>query len=131
MNRVQFQSGLSMAELMDRYGSDDKCEAALVESRWPEGFACPKCGCDQSNSFRRGGLLYFRCVLCRFQCNVLSGAIFEATKLPLSRWCIASGFLTMHQPRSPGTTSPPWSSNATTLGFATRAPGSSSTSSWG
>ena len=35
MNRVQFQRGLSMAEFMDRYGSDDKCEAALIESRWP------------------------------------------------------------------------------------------------
>jgi hypothetical protein len=26
---------------MDRYGSDDKCEAALIASRWPKGFACP------------------------------------------------------------------------------------------
>ena len=26
MNRVQFQPGLSMAEFMDRYGSDEKCE---------------------------------------------------------------------------------------------------------
>ena len=34
MNRVQFQAGLSIAEFMDRYGSDDKCEAALIESRW-------------------------------------------------------------------------------------------------
>lgn len=33
MNRVQFQPGLSMAEFMGRYGSDDKCEAALLESR--------------------------------------------------------------------------------------------------
>ena len=44
MNRVQFQPGLSMIECMDRYGSDDKCEAALIESRWPAGFACPACG---------------------------------------------------------------------------------------
>ena len=38
MNRVQFQPGLSMTEFMDLYGSDEKCEAALVESRWPAGF---------------------------------------------------------------------------------------------
>ena len=30
MNRVQFQRGLSMTEFMDRYGSDEKCEAALA-----------------------------------------------------------------------------------------------------
>ena len=45
MNKVQFQPGLSMTEFMDRYGSDDKCEAALIESRWSAGFACPSCGC--------------------------------------------------------------------------------------
>jgi hypothetical protein len=33
MNRVQFQAGLSMTEFMDRYGSNDKCEVALIESR--------------------------------------------------------------------------------------------------
>ena len=91
MNRVQFQPGLSMAEFMDCYGSDDKCEAALVESRWPDGFACPACGCGHSSSFRREGRLYFQCTSCRHQCSVIRGTIFEATKLGLSRW-----FLAMH-----------------------------------
>jgi hypothetical protein len=91
MNRVQFQPGLSMAEFMERYGSDDKCEAALIESRWPSGFSCPVCGCAQSSSFRRQGRLYFQCASCRYQCSVISGTIFESTKLGLSRW-----FLAMH-----------------------------------
>jgi ribosomal protein L37AE/L43A len=71
--RVQFQPGFSMAEFMDRYGSDDKCEAAPVESRWPSGFACPACGCGHSSSFRRQGRLYFQCTACRHQCSVISG----------------------------------------------------------
>jgi ISXO2-like transposase domain len=41
MNRVQFQPGLSMAEFMDRYGSDDKCEAALQEQRLRAGTDAP------------------------------------------------------------------------------------------
>ena len=86
MNRVQFQTGLSMAEFMERYGSDDKCEAALIESRRPSGFACPACGCAQSRSFRREGRLYFQCAACHRQCSVISGTIFDATKLELSRW---------------------------------------------
>ena len=94
MNRVQFQPGLSMAEFMDRYGSDDDCEAALVESRWPKGFVCPSCGCSHSSSFRREGRLYFQCTACRHQCSVISGTIFEATKLPLSRWFLAMHLLT-------------------------------------
>ena len=75
MNRVQFQAGLSMSEFMDRYGSDDKCEAALIESRWPHGFACPACDCAQNSSFRRAGLLYFQCTACRHQCSVISGTV--------------------------------------------------------
>ena len=94
MNRVQFQPGLSMADFIDRYGSDDKCEAALLESRWPDGFACPACGCGQSSSFRRAGRLYFQCTACRNQCSITSGTIFEATKLGLSRWFRAMHLLT-------------------------------------
>ena len=45
MNTVQFQPGLSMMAFMERYGSDDKCELALVASRWPDGFVCPACSC--------------------------------------------------------------------------------------
>ncbi len=94
MNRVQLQPGLSMVEFMDLYGSDVKCEAAVIESRWPGGFTCPSCGCGPSSSFRREGRLYFQCTACRHQCSVISGTIFEATKLPLSRWFLAMHLLT-------------------------------------
>ena len=47
MNRVQFQAGLSMAEFLERYGSDERCEAALIAARWPSRFACPQCGGGQ------------------------------------------------------------------------------------
>jgi ribosomal protein L37AE/L43A len=94
MNRVQFQPGLSMAEFLERYGSVEQCEAALIESRWPSGFACPACGGGHSSSFRRQGLLYFQCTACRHQCSVISGTIFGATKLPLTRWFLAMHLLT-------------------------------------
>ena len=94
MNMVQFQPGLSMMAFMERYGSHDKCEAALVESRWPDGFVCPACNCAQSSSFRRDGRLYHQCLGCRHQCSVTSGTIFEATKLPLTRWFLAMHLLT-------------------------------------
>ncbi|MGH8866146.1 MAG: IS1595 family transposase [Burkholderiales bacterium] len=94
MNRVQFQPGLSMAEFLDRYGSQDKCEAALSAARWPQGFACPVCSCGTSSSFRREGRLYFQCSACRHQCSLISGTIFEATKLPLARWFLAMHLLT-------------------------------------
>ena len=94
MNRVQFQAGLSMAEFFDRYGSNDKCEAALIESRWPSGFVCPKCASAHSSSFRRQGRLYYQCTACRHQCSVMSGTVFESSKLGLARWFLAMHLLT-------------------------------------
>lgn len=94
MNRVQFQRGLSMVEFMEQYGTDAQCEAALVASRWPQGFACPACGGPSSCSFRRQGRRYWQCASCRHQCSAISGTIFESTKLPLTRWFLAMHLLT-------------------------------------
>ena len=38
--------------------------------------------------------MYFQCTGCRHQCSVISGTIFEATKLPLTRWFLAMHLLT-------------------------------------
>jgi len=93
-NKVQFQKGLSMQEFMDRYGSVEQCEQALMAWRWPQGFVCPACGSGVHSSFRRGTLRYLQCSSCRYQCSLLSGTIFEATKLPLTRWFLAMHLLT-------------------------------------
>lgn len=94
MNRVQFQKGLSMQEFMERYGSAEQCEQALLSWRWPQGFICPACGARAHSAFRRGSLLYLQCSACRHQCSLVSGTLFEATKLPLTRWFLAMHLLT-------------------------------------
>ena len=93
-NRIQFQRGLSMAEFLEHYGTEDGCEEALIASRWPRGFACPACGGPSSCSFRREGRLYWQCASCRHQCSVISGTILESTKLPLTSWFLAMHLLT-------------------------------------
>ena len=94
INKIQFQRGLSMAEFMDRYGSEDQCEEALKASRWPDGFICPRCGTGGHTTFRREGLLYLQCSACRHQCSLIAGTIFEHTKLELKRWFLAMHLLT-------------------------------------
>lgn len=94
INQVQFQRGLSMAEFMDRYGSEEKCHAALVALRWPAGFRCPDCGDERHTTFARESRDYWQCHRCRHQTTVTAGTIFEATKLPLSRWFIAMHLMT-------------------------------------
>jgi ribosomal protein L37AE/L43A len=94
MNRVQFQPGLSMPEFLERYGTESKCRAALEAARWPNGFVCPSCSGAARTSFERGGLRYWQCGACAQQCSLISGTIFESTKLPLSRWFLAMQLLT-------------------------------------
>ena len=91
INQVQFQKGLSMVEFMERYGTEKKCHAALVASRWPTGFVCPECGSTRHCAFERKGLQYWQCSACREQTTAKCGTIFQSTKLPLT-----SLFLAMH-----------------------------------
>jgi hypothetical protein len=94
MNRVQFQPGLSMTEFFERYGTEAKCRTALEAARWPGGFACPACGGTARTSFERGALRYWQCGRCARQTSLISGTIFEASKLPLTRWFLAMQLLT-------------------------------------
>ena len=94
MNRVQFQAGLSMPEFLERYGTEPQCRAALEAARWPQGFVCPACGGPARTRFEREGLAYWQCGRCQHQSSLISGTIFEATKLPLSRWLLAMQLLT-------------------------------------
>jgi len=95
MNRVQFQPGLSMHDFLQRYGTEQQCEQALAERRWPSGFVCPACGAiGARTTFVRRGLRYWQCGGCQHQCSIISGTVFEATKLPLTRWFLAMQLLT-------------------------------------
>lgn len=94
MNRVQFQPGLSIAKFMALYGSEDQCRAALFRSRWPDGFRCPRCQGAEHSQFWRGDREYFQCTGCRQQTTLVSGTLFEATKLPLDKWFLGLYLLT-------------------------------------
>ena len=53
INKVQFQKGLSTTQFMERYGTEEKCHAALVASRCPTGFVCPSCAGSRHCTFER------------------------------------------------------------------------------
>ena len=94
INAVQFQAGLSMADFVRQYGTEAKCYRALYRSRWPNGFRCPACHDRRRSRFRRGAQVYYQCRACRHQTTLISGTLFEGTKLPLTTWFIAIYLLT-------------------------------------
>lgn len=87
-NRVQFQMGLSLAQFLQLYGADARCEQALFHARWPQGLGCPSCG---SKKFHRLATrrATFQCNRRKRQLSPLAGTLFQSTKLPLTTWYLA------------------------------------------
>ena len=85
-NPIQFQAGMSLSELFQQYGTESSCEAALEQSRWPQGFECPHCGESGHSRFHRGEHTYWQCSGCRKQTSLRSGTIFQGSNLPLTVW---------------------------------------------
>ena len=91
-NSVQFQAGYSLIELIKDYGTEDQCAEALFKWRWPDGFRCPVCGSDRYSLVKTRKL--YQCSNCHHQTSLVSGTIFEHTKLPLTTWFLAIHLIT-------------------------------------
>lgn len=91
-NRIQFQKGMSIGDLMSKYGTDNKCQAEIFKLRWPNGFICPHCNNTTYCELKRHSLL--QCNRCHTQTSVTSGTIFHSTKVPLNKWFLSMFLLT-------------------------------------
>ncbi len=80
MNHIQFQPGLSMPEFIQQYGTEAQCEKALMRTRWPQGFCCPKCG------YEGHCVLHSKNGLHSVQC-------LPPANLPLTTWFLAIYFI--------------------------------------
>ena len=89
MNRVQFQSGLSMPEFLKQFGTEAQCAAELEQARWPQGFVCPCCTHTGHSVFKSRSHKTFQCQACRRQTSLTAGTLFQSTKLPLTVWFLA------------------------------------------
>ena len=91
-NQVQFQKGYSLTDFFKNYGTEDQCAGALFKLRWPDGFRCPACGADRCSLVKTRRL--YQCSACHHQTSLISGTIFEQTKLPLTTWFLAIHLIT-------------------------------------
>ena len=93
MNNIQFQPGLSMPEFIQQYGTETQCEEALVRTRWPKGFYCPKCEHTDHCVLHSKKRLTFQCNACHHQTSLIAGTLFQGTNLPLTVWFLAIYFI--------------------------------------
>lgn len=79
----------TLLNVMDKFGTEDKCRAYLETLRWPEGVTCPRCKAttNLSRILKRN---QYDCGACRYQFSVLAGTIFNDSHLPLSKWFLVT-----------------------------------------
>ena len=83
---------MTFSEFTNRFANEEQCREYLYQLRWPEGFACPKCG-EAEEAWSVGGILY-TCKKCRHQTSVIAGTIFQDTRKPLKEWFTAIWWVT-------------------------------------
>jgi transposase-like protein len=82
------------------FTDENKAREALEAVRWPDGPVCPHCGnvdrdkiakVEGKKHTHRPGLYY--CNECKGQFTVTVGTVFERSKIPLSKWWLATHLL--------------------------------------
>src|SRR5450756_2630037 len=90
MDGRQRRAGLhyprSAGEFQSWFGTDADCLDYLDWLRWPEGFACPRCGHGGGWAVADGR---YKCVACGGRTSVTAGTLFDRRRTPLTVWFTA------------------------------------------
>jgi transposase-like protein len=92
INNLKFKS---LIALLDYFKDENVCKKELEISRWNGKICCPHCGHDKV--YKTGER--FKCANsdCYKKFSVISGTIFENTKIPLRTWYAAIYLITAHK----------------------------------
>src|SRR5580693_8556018 len=82
---------MNLVELVEAFGSDDRCREALEALRWPKGPHCPRCDAEASKIHER---FQYDCNACHYQFSVTAGTIFHDSHLSLWKWFLATYLMT-------------------------------------
>jgi len=91
-NKIQFQKGLGLSNFLEEYGTEEQCFEVLVKLRWPKAFECPKCRYKAYCRLTHRKL--FQCNACRSQTSITAGTIYHSTKIPFTKWFLATYLMT-------------------------------------
>jgi transposase-like protein len=83
-------------EFQERFATEEACRDYLFACRWPDGFRCPRCGCDRAGEETRRNL--WVCTACGHQTSVTAGTVMHATRTPLRLWFWAAYLVATHHP---------------------------------
>jgi transposase-like protein len=78
---------MTLPDVNNLYGTNERCRQLLERLRWPKGVDCPRC--KHEHISRLAGYDRYECADCEYQFTVTSGTIFHDSHLPLTKWFLA------------------------------------------
>lgn len=76
-------------EAFDKFRTDELAEAWFIETRWPDGVACVRCGSLNVQERKSRKPQPFRCRDCRKDFSVKTDWIMHSSNVPLRKWAMA------------------------------------------
>ncbi len=85
---------MNLISIFNKYPDQAACIRHLEAVRWGDNPTCPHC---KSTSIARkadsGRVGRWNCHACKSSFNVLSGTVFQKTRIPLQKWFLAIGLI--------------------------------------
>jgi len=82
-------------EFQQLFPDEEACFQFMMQTRFPDGFVCPRCGFKQHYLKETRRLL--QCKRCAYQVSVTAGTILHRSKIPLKTWLHAAYLVTSCQ----------------------------------
>lgn len=86
----------NILDFQKEFSTEDKCREYLEEQRWNGTPCCPFCGSINVCRFSTRKAFKCREKDCRKQFSVLVGSVYQNTKIPLTKWFLATYILSVH-----------------------------------
>lgn len=80
---------VSLEQFCQHFATEEACAEYLFQTKWPNGFVCPRCGHQHAYVTGTRRLALYECRHCRHQTSLTAGTILEGSRTDLRKWLIA------------------------------------------
>lgn len=83
---------MDYSKLNERFHSERDCLDYLFSIRWPDGYYCPRCGCQEMWEISP---YKYKCRQCSYQTSVTAGTLFHHTHVSMHQWFKAIWYMNL------------------------------------
>jgi transposase-like protein len=80
---------VSLESFVARFHTEEACAEYLFQTKWPNGFACPRCDHRHCYKTTTRRLPLYECASCHHQASLTVGTVMEGSRTPLQKWFLA------------------------------------------